>query len=227
MTPLETLLNQYKTTIQPILPDLAQDNYSLIDLSVGNAMLTKAILEDSDLLTQFVSDRCQQNDTAYVIGGYLEKRALYELKEGYDNHDGDTKRNIHLGLDIWCQPQTKLYVPLEGIVHSFKDNVGEGNYGPTIILQHQLEGMTFHTLYGHLDRDSLETIQKGMRLKSGAYLASVGNKQINGGWPPHLHLQLISDMADWEGDYPGVAAENEIDYYQSTCPDPMLILTMQ
>jgi hypothetical protein len=38
---------------------------------------------------------------------------------------------------------------LDGRVHSFQNNDSLGNYGPTIILEHQVEDLTFYTLYGH------------------------------------------------------------------------------
>jgi hypothetical protein len=44
---------------------------------------------------------------------------------------------------------------LDGTLHSFNFNAGFGDYGPTIILEHNVENQTF-ILYGHLSLDSLE-----------------------------------------------------------------------
>jgi hypothetical protein len=42
----------------------------------------------------------------------------------------------------------------------------------------------------------------------------------NGGWPPHLHFQLIRDIQHYHGDYPGVCAKRDVDFYACNCPDP-------
>ena len=38
-----------------------------------------------------------------------------------------------------------------------------------------------------------------------AVIARIGTTAENGGWPPHLHFQLITDLLDRHGDFPGVA----------------------
>ena len=59
------------------------------------------------------------------------------------------ERNIHLGVDIWAKEGTKVLAALDGEIHSFKNNTNHGDYGPCIILKHQLEESVFYTLYGH------------------------------------------------------------------------------
>jgi len=46
---------------------------------------------------------------------------------------------------------------------------------------------------------------------------------VNGGWPPHLHLQLITDLLDKDGDFPGVASPAERSLWLALSPDPNLI----
>ncbi len=82
----------------------------------------------------------------------------------------------------------------------------------------------FHTLYGHLSRSTLEHLSVGQSLAAGEVLAEVGDLQENGGWPPHLHFQIINDDPGDTGDYPGVAAPSERARFLELCPDPNLIL---
>ena len=49
----------------------------------------------------------------------------------------DEPRRLHLGVDIWADAGTPVYVPLDGRIHSFRDNNHFGDYGPTVILQHR------------------------------------------------------------------------------------------
>ena len=111
---------------------------------------------------------------------------------------------------------------MEKCIFAFNNQYGD--YGPTIILKHQLEGQTFYTLYGHLSLDSLDGLYENKPVLAGEKIASIGNYPINGDWPPHLHFQIIIDMGIYKGDFPGVFSIQDQEYYLSVCPDPDLIL---
>jgi murein DD-endopeptidase MepM/ murein hydrolase activator NlpD len=113
---------------------------------------------------------------------------------------------------------------LQAVVHSLADNSGLGDYGPTVILEHELDNVRFFTLYGHLSRESLLALDAGRKLAAGQALGAVGDVHENGGWPPHLHFQIICEKPEKSGDYPGVAAPSQRDRYLELCPDPNLIL---
>ncbi|MEO6446181.1 MAG: aminotransferase class III-fold pyridoxal phosphate-dependent enzyme, partial [Gemmatimonadaceae bacterium] len=49
---------------------------------------------------------------------------------------------------------------------------------------------------------------------------------VNGGWPPHLHFQVICDLLGREGDFPGVARARERAVWLSLCPDPALMVKL-
>jgi murein DD-endopeptidase MepM/ murein hydrolase activator NlpD len=156
----------------------------------------------------------------------LEHRIVYEAHENFATDAADF-RNIHLGVDIWAQAGSPVYVPLEGKVHSFQDNVGFGNYGPTIILEHEIEGKKLYSLFGHLFRSDLENLQVGKVYQQGELLCHVGPFPENGDWPPHLHFQLMWDLGENWGDYPGVASEKDLNFYRENCPDPNRILSCE
>jgi len=140
--------------------------------------------------------------------------------------EGAEPRRLHLGIDIWGKPYTPVISPLNGIVHSFAFNNHFGDYGATLILTHNLEGYSFHTLYGHLSLNSIKNFQEGDTVKKGDVIAEFGIPMENGQWPPHLHFQIIIDIEDWKGDYPGVCKYSEREKYLANCPDPDLILQM-
>jgi len=139
---------------------------------------------------------------------------------------GAEPRNIHLGIDIWGEADTPVYAPMQGIVHSFNFNNAFGDYGATIILQHAIEGFYFHTLYGHLSLKSIQNLKQGETVEKGQWIASLGEAEENGHWPPHLHFQIVIDMQGMKGDYPGVCKYSEREAYLANCPDPDLILGM-
>ena len=117
-----------------------------------------------------------------------------------------------------------MAAPLPARVHSLADNNNFGDYGPTIILAHDLAGQPFYSLYGHLTRTDLAALQPGQAIEQGQVLAHVGPYPENGDWPPHLHFQLIADLQGRWGDFPGVAPPSERAYWAALCPNPMLVL---
>ncbi|MEQ8557818.1 MAG: peptidoglycan DD-metalloendopeptidase family protein [Henriciella sp.] len=152
-------------------------------------------------------------------GGYGEDRAIYDTP--IFNPPGKEPRTIHLGLDVFAAAGTPVFAPLDGRVHSVQHNDNAKDYGPTVILEHQpVEGLQVWTLYGHLARDVLQTLQAGDRVSTGQQIASLGANDVNGGWAPHLHFQIMLDLQGRTGDFPGVANRSEAADWLTLCPDP-------
>ncbi|MFG0316578.1 MAG: aminotransferase class III-fold pyridoxal phosphate-dependent enzyme [Planctomycetota bacterium JB042] len=163
-----------------------------------------------------------------AIGRYDEARLCYatpSYEEPSDDHP--ESRTVHLGVDLFAEAGTEVRAPLDGVVHSFADNDRPLDYGPTILLRHDLgDGVALVTLYGHLSRDSLEGLEVGAAIRRGAPFARLGTGRENGGWPPHLHFQLIADDLGHVGDFPGAAAPRLRDVFGSLSPDPSLLLDL-
>lgn len=155
-------------------------------------------------------------------GGYGEDRSNYT--QALFAPEGEEPRTVHLGLDIFAPFGSDVYAPLPGRVHSSRINDNPGDYGPTIILEHDAGGAKFHTLYGHLSRDSLKGLKPGSAFMAGEPIAALGTRNENGGWPPHLHFQIILDIGAARGDYPGVCKRSERERWLAICPDPRLLL---
>ncbi len=210
--------------IPVINPDYTPSEYTPLDLSSANSSLDVETLKDPEKhhaqLQAFLKER--QAKVAY--GGYLEQRKLYDRSDYFQAATPSDTRNIHLGIDLWCDAGTSVIAPLDGTIHSFQENTNFGDYGPTIILKHEMEDVTFHTLYGHLSKTSLEGLQVGKKIKAGDQIAALGQPFENGDYAPHLHFQIIIDMQGNKGDYPGVCSENSLEYYKQNCPDPNLLL---
>lgn len=222
------MIKKYGHDFHPIFPfDSANDKIGSIDLSDKNPDFTEAIYSNPGLFTAFINER--RKGFTYLAGGYAENRLMYSRSEIFDRNLRDDSicnepRTLHLGIDIWCDANTKLFAPLAGMVESFAYHGADGDYGATIILQHQLETVNFYSLYGHLSKTSLEHIRLGQVFSRGEAFATIGEARDNGNWPPHLHLQLMFDLHNYEGDYPGVCKKSEAPYFLSNCPDPAAIL---
>lgn len=219
-------LKGISNTSLPLLDvDIPKSKYIPLSLSKNNKELQGINLSSSKDLAQFITSHISNNNGLVAYGGYNEKRSIYKRSKHFNNRES-TERNIHLGIDLWCAKDSLIFSPLNGIVHSFKNNTNYGDYGPTIILKHTLKENEFYTLYGHLSIDSIESLKVGQAIRQGECFAKLGNSSVNGDYPPHLHFQIIKDMQDYQGDYPGVCNERDLDFYLSNCPDPNLILKL-
>ena len=200
--------------------------YVPLDLSIKNVVLNAINISSSTTLGNFVNTHIQNHHGLIGFGGYNETRNIYQRSTHFNKMEPDNERNIHLGVDLWAPAGTVVYTPLNGIVHSFKNNTHYGDYGPTIILKHIIQNHTFYTLYGHLSLKSIAGLKVGMAFQQGDLLGDLGDAHINGDYPPHLHFQIIKDIQNYQGDYPGVCSKKDLDFYLNNCPDPNILLKL-
>jgi murein DD-endopeptidase MepM/ murein hydrolase activator NlpD len=223
----EERLRRVRSDLHPVVPFKKGDRLVRMDFSENNRELTTDLLNNTGLFIRYVNEKLSAAGAVYGIGGYGEHRTMYGRSKVFDDAGGAEPRRLHLGIDIWGKPYTRVMAPLDGIVHSFGFNNAYGDYGTTVILSHRLEDLSFHTLYGHLSLNSIQNMQAGDAIRKGDVFAQTGLPFENGQWPPHLHFQLILDMEGWKGDYPGVCRFSERERWMENCPDPQLILRME
>ena len=209
-----------------ISPEIAYSEYVALYLSVTNSDLQNHKLETAQDYEVFIQNQLDANHGKIMFGGYIETRNLYKRSTVFKNSDTE-ERNIHIGLDLWINEQAPIHAALEGKIHSFQNNTALGDYGPTIILEHEINDFKFHTLYGHLSEASLEGKKVGDAIQKGQQIATLGLPPINGDYAPHLHFQIIMDMEGKFGDYPGVCSEKKLSFYKVNCPDPNWLLKIK
>lgn len=203
-----------------------ESDYVPLDLSENNLALQQIDVSSSDQLDTYIQNHLQKHHKKVAYGGYLETRNIYKRSGYFNQLNPETERNIHLGIDLWIDANTPIYTPLNGEVHSFKNNTNFGDYGPTIILKHCIKAVEFYTLYGHLSLASIANIKVGQTFKKGSQIATLGDATVNGDYPPHLHFQMIKDLQGNLGDYPGVCSRQELDFYKFNCPNPQLVFKL-
>jgi murein DD-endopeptidase MepM/ murein hydrolase activator NlpD len=214
------------TPLQVLDNTISKSQYIPIDLSINNTELLHFDVSSSTSLATYINSYIKKHKATVAYGGYIEARNIYNRSTHFNKQNPDTERNIHLGLDLWLAEYSPIFAPLESTVHSFKNNTNYGDYGPTIILEHQIKNVTFYTLYGHLSEASLINLYVGKKIKKGEQIATLGDASINGDYPPHLHFQIIKDIDTYKGDYPGVCNQNDLEFYKQNCPDPNNLLKL-
>jgi 4-aminobutyrate aminotransferase-like enzyme/Ser/Thr protein kinase RdoA (MazF antagonist)/murein DD-endopeptidase MepM/ murein hydrolase activator NlpD len=182
--------------------------------------------EDAEGWARTLFQRMETVGAVVGVGRYDEVRRWYTSDIFQAPGEGTPEwRTVHMGVDLFLPAGSPVFAPFDATVHSVALNAGPLDYGPTVILQHRMDGEArFWTLYGHLAGDVLDGLGPGQHLAKGERFASIGNYPINGNWAPHLHLQVITHTLGRRGDYPGVAAPSRRDLWRALSPDPNLIL---
>ncbi|MDN3620238.1 peptidoglycan DD-metalloendopeptidase family protein [Polaribacter undariae] len=218
-------LNEISKVPLPVIDaTISLESYYPIIISSKNKELLNFDISSSLEWEVYLKSFLEKNKAKIGFGGYLEKRNIYDRSDYFKNQSENNKRNIHLGIDLWCKENTKVLAVLDGEIHSFKNNKNYGDYGPTIILKHQIKKEVFYTLYGHLSLKSIENIKIGDTVLQGNTIGYLGDSSVNGEYAPHLHFQIIRDLEDNFGDYPGVSSKENIAFYKNNCPNPNLLL---
>lgn len=224
-TRFSEFIKECTTDFTPVLDTKFKlEDYVHIDLSKVSQELKDIEIPSSGELKKGIDSYLSKKKAKVGFGGYNEKRNIYDRSVIFNDEKTESPRNIHIGLDFWSEVGTTVLSPLDGTVHSFQDNQGIGNYGPTIILEHSIGERTFYTLYGHLSRKSIKNLCFGQIVETGDKLGELGSIKVNGDYAPHLHFQIIHDLQGFNGDYPGVASKEDLDQYLENCPDPNLLL---
>jgi 4-aminobutyrate aminotransferase-like enzyme/Ser/Thr protein kinase RdoA (MazF antagonist) len=169
--------------------------------------------------------RFTAEDATFALGGYLEDRNVYEGEQFIS--DGTDTRSNHHGIDIFVAPDTPVQAMLDGRVVTVVDNDEAYDYGPTVILEHDAGGVPFWVLYGHLSRRTLTNISPGQAVKAGDVVAFIGDHTVNGGWAPHLHVQIMTDLlGNHTGNFEGAGEPSRVAVWSSICPNPNLLLRL-
>lgn len=165
-------------------------------------------------------DPNRQLKAPFGIGQYNEHRPNMYAGELFERD----ARTIHMGIDIGGPVGTPIHAPMHGTIAYQGFNPTPFDYGHVIVTKHQHPDIgTLWILLGHLSRASIEQHCVGQAFEAGAILGFIGDKQENGGWNPHLHIQL-SRIDPQTHDMPGVVSKTNHAQALFDYPDPRLIL---
>lgn len=218
----ETAVRQYLARATPaplFLPEIAQ--------GPSIALLTRGEHPDMPAFSDRAFDAWfTAKGVPYGLGSYGEKRSVYATDQFADSASPE-RRTYHLGIDVFAPAMTPVYAPLPGRVVFVTYNADPLDYGNTLILEHDADGVPFYTLYGHLAGTLPGLLKQGDAVVPGQLIAHLGDWHENGGWAPHIHFQIMTDMLEQTGgNFFGVGHESLWDVWQSICPDPNLILRL-
>ena len=203
-----------------------------LDLSAGSPLVASNPADNlAEPFAQRLFAAMRAAGTDIGVGGYDEARLIYATDAFSSGAVTDERRTVHIGIDVTMAAGAPLYAPLDGVVHGFEDAGTRLDYGPVIVLRHEIpdgdtgdESLSFYTLYGHLDRASLQGLRIGQPIQAGERFAAIGAPPDNGDWWPHVHVQIVTDMLDVPCNFNGVAPASQRRTWLSLSPDANLLL---
>ena len=174
------------------------------------------------------------------IEAFVQPTASGKKESGLFGCVRNNGRRFHEGLDLFPiardkhgEPIDKIYAVLPGRVAYINKVAGHSNYGRYVIIEHDLEELSFHTLYAHLASFD-DAISVGKRVDSGTVIGTMG-RSASKPLPrsrAHLHfeigLRLTNEFQPWydrqkfssknrHGNWNGMnlVSINPLDFYQT------------
>jgi peptidoglycan LD-endopeptidase LytH len=158
----------------------------------------------------------------YGVGRYNEKRpGMYETDLFKSNPAA--VRDIHVGIDLAAPAGSAVHAFYSGRIFMTAVRSEPGDYGGTVIVEHDLNGKKLWALYGHLSHASAAHRAIHSKVEAGDVLGWLGVSEENGGWNPHLHFQL-SWVEPKVCDMPGTVNEKDLVAALEIYPDPRGVL---
>lgn len=180
------------------MPEIFREHYSWKEIQISQhvALIKKNTVDGRWLKI------LEEAHQAKIFGGWLENRTpLFDTRHVPESH-------IHLGVDFWLPEGTEVLCPAPGKVLLNRQKNSEcGGWGTRIdiLIQDHV------WIFGHL-KEPLPPTKK--TLEASEPIAILGNREENGGWLPHLHLQTMR-----KADYLQLSEPEILDAYAETNPN--------
>lgn len=211
-----------RTKLAPVLlPHPATLAKALVPYGeAANPMTVASAGREPEKATAWWDAYCAEHGVSLGIGPWGEARTVYTSDIFRSRFIEGERRIHHLGLDLFMPAGTKVHTPLAATVKSVEIEEDPLGYGCMVALLHEPEGCPpFVTLWGHLAHEAVSRLKPGDRLTAGAVVGEMGAPAENGGWAPHLHLQISVDPALPARDILGVGEARYLPVWKELFPD--------
>ncbi len=195
---------------KPVIVSLSDKNKEVLDMNM---------VKDMEILYHYMEGKLKNSGSKWSLSEYMGERKW--MIEPFTSTKGN--RNVHIGIDIGLEKGAKLYAPLDAEVVNSEYEDGLGNYGGLVVLKHNIRGVIFYSLYGHLDKALLPEV--GAKFKKGEKFAAVGEFRNHNNGFYHTHMQILTQEAydnGWVNK--GYCKKEDIQKVKKLCPNPMHLL---
>ena len=211
-----------RLTLHPLMsPDPYRAAKAVLPLHDADDPLVKAmsVSDPAERTAAYESARAK-GGFEIGVGLWGEVRKVYTTDAFRSKLALGERRDMHLGLDLFADAGTPMLAPLDAVVIDAANEAIPQGFGGCVLLEHQPEpGVTFRSLWGHLSPPSIAHLQPGMHIARGEAFGRLGGFTENGGWIPHLHLQLVLTGERSAVDIPGVGESRYLNLWADLYPD--------
>lgn len=168
-------------------------------------------------------DPARERRHRFGIGRWDEDRVGMYTTELFQG--GGEPRTVHMGLDLQADEGTPVFAALPGVIWGAAVLRAPGDYGGTVIVRSYFstgsgKRQEIFVLYGHLSHLSVLCCEQGQEIAKGDLLGWLGGPAENGGWNPHLHLQM-SWLEPKTVDLPGAVSLKYRELARVLFPEPL------
>jgi murein DD-endopeptidase MepM/ murein hydrolase activator NlpD len=171
----ETTKQQLRTEAGATVPQTGRDSYTVTPVPVPEVSMTGFSTADTF-----------SNDVSGTIQWPFPTGVPISDGFGYRSSPGGIGSTNHQGIDFNPGMGAPIQVIADGTVRLAQKS-DAGGYGCYVIVDHEVNGMEFASLYGHMQCSSVEW-SKGDAVKVGQQVGNVGSTGTSTG--AHLHFEI-------------------------------------
>ncbi len=164
-------------------PELKKGRWGKINLNQESKKV-EIDFTNTKVCQKWIDKLHKEKNIKYSSGGFLEDRSNL-WKEHYNK---SKKLFIHLGTDYIVPAGTKVALTENAVLRGIIYDYSWGGWGKMVLFS--LRNDSLYLLYGHLKK--LPKLKIGQKYKADKIIGVVGKPKENGGWFPHLHVQLMT-----------------------------------
>ncbi len=167
-----------------LFPKLAKKRWAFLPLGVLASQYSDTDLNpllDPTYCRKWISRIHRRYKVDCSYGGWFEDRSI--LWRGHYMQEGASH---HLGVDFTVPEGTRVYSPTNGtVVEVWYDPDINGGWGGRVVVRIRPK---LYIVFAHLTRIPLK---EDTVIKPGSLIGRTGNKDCNGNWFSHLHVQMV------------------------------------
>ena len=206
---------------------LTRETCTVLDLGVDSPLVsgdpTKMAGDD---FVRHLSARLKQTGARYGIGRYKEARLRQSSFFQADPvPEKGTTPCVHLCMEVVVLKDARVYAPFAGRIYSMTKTGTSEDQGTALVLEHTPgPGIVFHTIFRGLSSRSTACLSPGEKIEKGQAFAAIASSAENGGWPPHVRIQLVNSLMGYGCDFPSACCQDQAAVWTQICLDPNLVL---
>ena len=225
--PVQAWLAENRHLCFPVMGEpLVQENCTVLDLGLDSPFVSgDPTAPAPDAFARHLSARLKQTGARYGIGRYREARLG---QASFSKKNPVPKKGItpcvHLCMEVIAPQDAPVYAPFAGRIHSVTKNRAADHQGTALVLEHTPgPDIVFYTIFKGLSSSSIACLSLGETIEKGQAMGAVASLSENGGWPPHVRLQLVTDLMGYGSDFPYACCRDQTGVWTQISLDPNLV----